>query len=52
MKVYREDGSFISRAERQYLADERKDKIVRNIALAILAVILLICWLTNTQIYL
>ena len=47
MKVYRPDGSFITRAERQQQADERKDKKHRTIALVVLTGIIVFCIANN-----
>lgn len=52
MKVYDESGRFITRAERQQIADEQKDRRAIIIALVVLAGIVIYCAVTKTELYL
>lgn len=47
MKVYRQDGTFITRAERQAIKEDRKDKIIITIAIVALVGIIIFCSANN-----
>lgn len=47
MKVYRADGSFITRAERQAIKEQRKDKIIMILAVIAVISIVVFCMVNN-----
>jgi hypothetical protein len=52
MKVYRPDGTFITRAERQAIKEAKEEKITFIVCAIIIAAILVYCAINNIEIYL